>query len=225
MSKDDGDASCSDDEYISLASIKSNWEGVEGVAVDADEYYDKDLELDESGELVYQVQSQLDPTTNDCLTCIMAVGRFMQVPNILIHRFDLNHNVRCLIVSELYNQKDLIEAAKVCRLNIIKIAINKVQTHRKEETLTPVGCILLSFNTFDHKVKNRDIIEYVSKSKESTQALQGFWAVSFHFKDKMTVLEKCKSYTGTKSMIDNMIRHLNNSTVRDIVDSLVQELG
>lgn len=206
----------SDSEYISLKDISIR---------SVDEYFDKDLELDESGEPVYQIQSELlDNSISSSRTCIMKVGLFLKTPTVLIHKFDLTPKVRCLVVSELYSESDIITAAAVCRFNMIKLVVNFIKS-KNDDTLVPIGCILLSFNTFDHKVKKKSIMEYVSSNKDSIQELNGFWTVSFHFKNKMIVLEKYKSYQGTQQMIDNMIKHIADKDVRDIIDQLVKDVS
>jgi hypothetical protein len=194
-----------EDEFINLEDIIPT-------VTFKDENFDKDAELDDTGESCYQIQSNDNTNTS----IILEVGKFTEIPSILINKFDMSPKIRCIISSCFYDTNSLVSVESLCKFSMLKLLVN----YNNGQTLNPLGCLLLNFNTFDHKVKKKSIVHYLS-NKSSKIDLEGFWTVSFHFEEKMIMFEKYKEYLGNNMMIEQLMKYLFDDRVQSIIDRLV----
>lgn len=178
-----------------------------------DDNFDKDQELEDTGSLVYQIQGE----DNLDIGFIQEVGIFTKTPGVLINQFDMSTTVRCILSSCFYNKYELKNIADNCQFAMLKMLVN----YNNGKTLNPIGCLLVNFNSFEHKSKKKSITEYTSNRSNKKQ-LKGFWTISFHYKEKKILLQKYKNYLGNKKMIDQLMKYLLDSHVQSIIEELIK---
>lgn len=152
---------------------------------------------------VYQIQG-IDMTSK---AMIIEVGKFENVHDIIINRFNLSPNQTCILSSCLFFDKDILNNNSIPS---IKIIIN----YSKNNILKPVACIILSF------ISEKYITKELLSSKDNIIHINGNYVISFHFKEKKIVLEDNNKFIGTNKFIDKMINHLISNEVQHIVDDL-----
>jgi len=183
-------------EYINLSDLKKN-------------YVNKNYDEENEGYPIYQIQPDKKGSY------IIQVGRVENVHDILINKFDISEVEKCIITSSIYKLEDLKELESKCSFPLIKIIVN----HNNNNKLYPVGCMILFFHTFDH-IKEKEGIEKYISNKDNLMLLNGFFSISFHFKENKLVLENLKDNIGMKKMIDKMIEYLTTDKIRNIIESL-----
>lgn len=193
----------SDDEYMDISDINFNKK---------DENFDKAEDLKKEGFPVYQIQSK----SNNSIGYIMNVGLFTKVSDVIINKFNISTQIACIMMSCIHDKNNLKSRSNFCEFEMIKILIN----HNNGIKISPIASMFLNFNTFDHKVKKKSIMEYVS-TKDNKKKLEGFFTITLHFKDKKVILEKYKTYLGIKKLIDEMIRNLADNKVKNIINELI----
>ncbi len=192
--------SSNDEEFVSLENL--------GKKIN---FVDKDHDII-INDPVYQVQG-IHKTRK---AYIMEVGKFNNPPEILINKFDISLKERCIITSSIFSLDDLKSLETKCSFPMIKIIVN----YNNGRVLNPVGSIMLFFHTYEHIRNSVSIIDHLSTS-DTKKELDGYFSISFHFKEKKIALENLKEFIGISKLIDKMIGHLASPKIRNIVDNLL----
>ena len=162
---------------------------------------------------IYQVQPE-DYSNN---AVIMKVGNFKKTSDVLINKFNISPSVHCIIVSSIHDNNDLIKMSNHSNFEMIKIIINYSNTNK----LYPICYIKLLFHTTEN-INNNTISKYLSTNDKKIK-LNGYFSISFHSNEGVTILENFKEYKKTSDMISKMIYYLTTNKIRNIIHDMTKK--
>lgn len=179
---------------------------------------------------VYQVQ----PIKNTNSAIILKIGELNNRADVLINKFYLFDNVKCNIVSTIYDIGELndLKLNDYINFNIIKILIN----HEKgKNNSCQIAKIMFNFVYYvnnndnnhnnNHNEKNNGknnskINNYLSE-KNNVKKLDGSFEITFHFNKKKIVLEKLNKFDDINDIIEKMIMHISSSRIKNIITNII----
>ena len=167
-------------------------------------YNDSLNEVDE-GEYVYQFQ----PTEKEKFGTLVTVGKTLNHSDVMVNKFDYKKNIKCHLLSCLYNKFELSSIQSVCIFPILKLNVftekKKYKSNKCAIKLNLESNLQYNFHTFEHIQKKTDIINFSSDDKNKLNDLKGFYSITFHKDNKMTYLEKYKEALTNSDMIKMLI--------------------
>lgn len=203
------------EEFISLASIKSN--KINHKFVDEHDDINELNDLNENSIHVFQVQG----IENTAYGLIMKVGMMKQIHDVLIKEFDISSQFKCYMISRIYDTESLKRLNATGRIQMIKVNIC-----HNNDTITPIASLCYNFNTFSHLENKDNIINYTSDNVNKKN-LYGFYSITLHFKEKENENHKYvniqdqQTFPGKTQMLIDLTKWLLDDKVKNILNKLI----
>lgn len=179
------------------------------------EYVDKDYKDVDRPEIdVYQVQAASKSAR------FQLVGSFSNTPSIMITRFKLQERIDCVLTSCFFSLDELRAATDINRFAMIKLLLNKknggVDGNTNNDVLKPFSCLMLNFISYD-KIDRSNLDD-----KLNNVDVKGHWNVTYHFQNKMVILNKLPIFTDVSLMIEVMVDLLSDPIVQEEIARVLE---
>jgi len=158
--------------------------------------------IDKTGMNVYQIQ----PYNNNKII-IKHVGKFVNVYDVMINKFNLAENIECVITNTIYTENELDNIIGTKILNMFKIYVNYLKGNYKNE----IGIMMTNFN-----IKKNCIYPMDNK------IFEGKYVIVFICDGKNIVLDKTNVFVSNNYYIENMIKYLMDNQINKIISDKIK---
>lgn len=154
---------------------------------------------------VYQLQPIKN--SNNCL--ILKVGKCIDLPLIMINQFDFEYDTICFIISPLYTSDGIVN-------NILQ---QKELLIKNKSIMKDIATLKLNFIMTNNNGNN---IKELISTNENDNIIEGYYTISFSYKDKTILLEKLDKFKGDLQMFEKMLYHLSTPKIKNIIKNLTK---